>query len=286
MSNLNTSSSRISSPELFDHTLRCLRAGRYDADNDFLGRYVESSLLDRLSFIKRTFSHVLLTGSCGPGVEVLLQEMGYSGIQNKSQTFSDVLVELEGQNPRWAMHDLILSNLNLQWVNDLPGMLWQIRNLLKPDGLFIGALLGGDTLCELKASFLQAEMELYGGASPRVVPMIDLYSSSQLLLRAGFKLPVADRDTLTVTYPNLRKLVTDLRAMGQTNVMFSRHKGVASRRLFQRVEEIYRERFSNPDGKMIATFEVIYLTGWAYHESQQQPLLPGSAKVSLAKGLS
>jgi NADH dehydrogenase [ubiquinone] 1 alpha subcomplex assembly factor 5 len=253
---------------------------RYDGDQDFIARLTEASLIDRLSFIKRTFPHVLMMGSYGPVFVADIQNLGYGSEEIKSinHLVSDTIID--SPDP-WASQDLIISNLNLQWVNDLPGFLWQIRNLLKPDGLFIGSLLGGDTLKELKASFLQAEMELYSGASARVIPMVDLYSASQLLLRADFKLPVADRDMVKVSYPNLAKLMMDLRAMGLTNVMHNRHKFMSSRRFFQRAEEIYSSNYSLQEGRIEATFEVIYLTGWSYHESQQKALKPGSAQMSL-----
>jgi SAM-dependent methyltransferase len=260
---------------------------RYDPESDFLGRLSESSLIDRITFIKRTFSRVLLLGSFSPSFLTDMEALGHGAgkIIHITHMTSDALMDHMVEATSWNSQDLILSNLSLQWVNDLPGVLWQIRNLLKADGLFLSAFLGGDTLKELKTSFCQGELELYGGASPRVIPMIDLYSASQLLLRADFKLPVADRDVIAVTYPNLTKLMHDLRAMGQTNVMHSRHKSMSSRKLFQRVEEIYAQNFSLDDGYLVATFEMIYLTGWSYHESQQKALKPGSAQLSLKHGI-
>lgn len=213
--------------------------------------------------------------------ELQEREHGASSLMHFPVIGGDNLIELSGGKKAFASQDMILSNLHLQWANDLPGLLWQIKHMLRPDGLFLGALPGGDTLSELRFSFLQAEMELFGGASARIVPMSSLYAVSQLLLRADFKLPVADRDVFVVEYPNLEKLMQDLRAMGMTNIMRQRYPYMSSKRFFQRVEEIYREQFSTTDGYLCATFEIIYLTGWSYHENQQKALKPGSAKISL-----
>lgn len=246
-----------------------------------MGRFAEKNLLDRLLFIKRKFSHTLLIGACGLEFEREVLHLGHgeNQMQNIMHKTSDTITN---NQTAWQSIDLIVSNLHLQSVNDVPGIMWQIKNLLKPDGLFLASFLGGDTLKELKASFMAAEMILYGGASARVSPMIDLYSASQLLTRADFKLPVADHDVVHVEYENLNKLMQDLRAMGLTNVLHNRLKKMDSRLLFQYVEDYYHKNFSQKDGLLKATFEIINLTGWKYHESQQKALKPGSAKVSLA----
>lgn len=278
-----TSSIPISSPELFDHILYVHRRRRYKEAEDFLARLAMDSLTGRLSFIKRRFPRVLSLGvGCLDFHENLKREgHGDVHLSHLSVIPGDNLMSLVGGEEAFASQDLILSILNLQWANDLPGLLWQIKHMLKPDGLFIGSFLGGDTLKELKFAFMQAELELFGGASARVVPMSDLYTASQLLMRADFKLPVADRDVVTVEYPNLAKLMADLRSMGLTNIMKRRYPFFSSRRFFQRVEDIYREHFCSPDNFLQATFEFIYITGWSYHESQQKALKPGSAQVSL-----
>jgi len=234
--------------------------------------------MDRIAFIKRDFLSILLIGHYR---QDFVESFPPGSVVHLPYLKDDALVDQLGQPHQWGHFDLIVANLNLHWVNDLPGMLWQIRSLLKPDGLFLGSFLGGETLRELKAAFLQAEMELLGGLSPRVIPMVDLYSASQLLLRADFKLPVADRDTITATYPSVTNLLHDLRKAGQTNVMQARHKSMCSRKLFQRVEALYTQNHSLPDVQLPATFEIIYLTGWSYHESQQKALKPGSAQLSL-----
>jgi SAM-dependent methyltransferase len=181
--------------------------------------------------------------------------------------------------------NLVVSGLSLHWTNDLPGALIQIRRALKPDGLFLGALLGGATLTELRQSLMQAEAELSGGAGPRVSPFADLQDAAALLQRAGFALPVADTDQVQVTYAHPLELVRDLRAMGETNVLLDRARRPLSRRVLARAGEIYAERFAAGAGRVKATFEILTLTGWAPHESQQKPLRPGSAKMRLADAL-
>ena len=181
--------------------------------------------------------------------------------------------------------NLIVSLLSLHWTNDLVGALIQIRRALKPDGLFLGAYLGGATLNELRQSLLAAEVEVTGGAGPRVSPFADGLDAAGLLQRAGFALPVADVDRLTVFYSHPLKLMADLRAMGETNVLADRPRRPLSRAVLARMCEIYAERFARPDGRVPATFEIVSLTGWAPHDSQPRPLKPGSAKMRLAEAL-
>ncbi|CAN7238635.1 methyltransferase domain-containing protein [Phenylobacterium sp. LjRoot164] len=181
--------------------------------------------------------------------------------------------------------DLVVSTLALHWTNDVVGALIQIRRALKPDGLFIGSLLGGATLTELRQSLLAAEAELTGGAGPRVSPFADPYDAAGLLQRSGFALPVADVDRVTVRYAHPLKLLADLRAMGETSVLAERHPKRLTRQVLARAFEIYVERFAEPDGRVPATFEILTLTGWAPDPSQQKPLKPGSAKMRLADAL-
>jgi SAM-dependent methyltransferase len=178
--------------------------------------------------------------------------------------------------------DLAVSSLALQFVNDLPGVLAQIRRALKPDGLFLAAMIGGETLTELRQSFAAAEAEVEGGVSPRVAPFADLRDLGALLQRAGFALPVTDVDRIVVRYDNAFALMQDLRRMGATNILTERRRNPSRRATFVRMAQIYAERFSDPDGRIRATFDVVWLSGWAPHESQQKPLKPGSAKMSLA----
>jgi SAM-dependent methyltransferase len=173
----------------------------------------------------------------------------------------------------------------LQFVNDLPGTLIQVRRALKPDGLFLAAMIGGDSLAELREAFAQAEAEVEGGVSPRVAPFADLRDLGALLQRAGFALPVTDVDRLTVRYASPLALMHDLRHMGAGNALSERRRTPLRRATLHRVFEIYAERFADPDGRIRATFEIVWLSGWAPHESQQQPLRPGSAKTRLADAL-
>lgn len=181
-----------------------------------------------------------------------------------------------------ASLDLAVSALALQFVNDLPGTLIQIRRALRPDGLFMAALIGGDSLAELRAAFADAESEIEGGLSPRVAPFADVRELGALLQRAGFALPVVDSERLTVRYDLVLALMRDLRRMGATNVMHERRRRPLKRAILQRVEAVYADRFSDADGRLRASFEIIWLSGWAPHESQQKPLKPGSAAQRLA----
>jgi len=181
--------------------------------------------------------------------------------------------------------NLIVSGLALHRVNDLPGALIQIRRALCPDGLFMAAVLGAGALLELRRALLEAEIEMTGGASPRVAPFGDVREYGALLQRAGFALPVADAETLTMSYANLRELMREIRALGGGNVLLARSRRPLSRKILERAESLYRERHSLPDGRVSATFEIVYLSGWGPDRSQQKPLKPGSAARRLADAL-
>jgi len=181
--------------------------------------------------------------------------------------------------------DLVVSTLALHWSNDTPGVLIQIRRALRPDGLFLGAILGGSTLTELRQSLTEAEAELSGGAGLRIAPFADAFDAAGLLQRAGFALPVADVDRVRVRYAHPLKLIADLRAMGETNALVDRARQPLSRQVLARACEIYAQRFAEPDGRVVATFDIITMTGWAPHPDQQKPLKPGSAKMRLADAL-
>jgi SAM-dependent methyltransferase len=181
--------------------------------------------------------------------------------------------------------DLVVSALAFQFVNDLPGVLSQIRRALRPDGLLLAAMIGGDTLTELRQSFAVAEAECEGGVSPRVAPFADLRDVGALLQRAGFALPVTDVDRIVVRYDNAFALMQDLRRMGATNILVERRRTPTRRATMLRMAQIYGERFADSDGRIRATFDVIWLSGWAPHESQQKPLKPGSAQASLAEAV-
>lgn len=181
--------------------------------------------------------------------------------------------------------DLILSSFDLHTTNDLPGVLLQIRSALKPDGLFLAAMAGGETLHELRHSLTQAELTVLGGAGPRVLPFADKQQMGALLQRAGFALPVVDSDILGVTYPDLLALLRDLRHMGEGNIIAARRKTLTPRRLFLEAAAYYQQHYSDTDNRLRASFEIIYLIGWAPHDSQQKPLRPGSAQARLADAL-
>jgi SAM-dependent methyltransferase len=181
--------------------------------------------------------------------------------------------------------DLVLSALALHFANDLPGVMAQLRRALRPDGLFLAALLGGDTLTELRQAFAAAEVAIEGGLSPRVLPFADLRDLGALLQRAGFALPVADVDRVVVRYADAFALMQDLRRMGATNVLADRRRTPLRRATLLRMAQVYAERFADNDGRIRATFDIVWLSGWAPHESQQKPLQPGSAKASLEEAV-
>ncbi len=184
-----------------------------------------------------------------------------------------------------ACFDLVVSNLSLHWVNDLPGALVQIRQALKPDGFFCGAMLGGDTLLELRRCLYEAELEVAGGVSPRVSPFAEIKDAGGLLQRAGFALPVVDSDTITVTYANAFALMRELRGMGESNAVLARRKVPATRALLFDAARRYADLYAEPDGRIPVTFQILYLAGWSPHDSQQQPLKPGSGEIPLGQAL-
>jgi SAM-dependent methyltransferase len=276
---------------IFDRRLLRRQRERWARDlhaHDFLLREVAERLADRLSDIARAFPVALDLGTRAGliartlkgrgGIETLIQSANAPLIR---QARPDVIADEEALPFTAECFDAILSNLGLHWVNDLPGALAQIRATLKPDGLFLASLFGAGTLAELRTALMEAELAETGGASPRVSPFADLRDAAGLLQRAGFALPVADLDTITVTYSDFFALLRDLRGMGETNALVDRLKRPTRRTVFARAAAIYQERFANAEGRLPATFQVLFLTGWAPHESQQQPARRGSGQVSL-----
>lgn len=266
-------------PILFDRALlraRQLRAAKLGAEPFLLDR-VSEDLIDRLQAVLRQFTDAADIATPGPGlVGPLASHVG-------SLVHVDIPDdERDGLGLAPASLDLVVSALGLHFANDLPGVLAQLRRALKPDGLLLAAMLGGDTLTELRQSFAAAEAEREGGISPRVAPMADLRDVGALLQRAGFALPVADVDTVVVRYASAFALMADLRRMGATNILVERRRTPLRRATLMRMADIYRERFADPDGRIRATFDIIWLSGWSPHDSQQKPLKPGSAKASLA----
>lgn len=267
------------------------RAARDISKYSFLFQEVAGRLADRLLDITRTFPRALDLGCHSGQLDAALRGGGKIGALVQCdlseamarRASGSVLVADEEALPfAEGSFDLILSNLSLHWVNDLPGTFLQARRCLKPDGLFLAATLGGDTLIELRDSLMAAEIELRDGASPRLSPFMQISDAGALLQRAGFALPVIDNDKITVTYDTMFALMADLRGMGETNATAARPRHFTRRGLFLRAAEIYRQRHANADGRIRATFEVIYLHGWSPHESQQQPLRPGGAEARLA----
>jgi len=262
---------------------------------DFLLRRAVDDMADRLVAVERSFARILNLGAHHGLLGERLAE---------THPAADLVVNLEASAPLLALcklpkvrgdeellpfrdgaFDLIASALSLQFVNDLPGTLIQIRRALKPDGLFLGSVLGGATLQELRQAFTEAELELEGGVSPRVAPMADIRDFGALLQRAGFALPVADTDLVTVTYASPLALMLELRAMGAGNLLTERRKRPLRKATFARAIELYQTHFGTEAGRVRATFEIIHLAGWAPHESQQKPLRPGSARARLADAL-
>ena len=283
--------------EIFDRRLvrqrRDQRAAAFGGF-DFLKAEVAVRMADRLLDISRQFPAALdlgcHTGALGgllaarPDVQLLVS--------------TDLSARMAAQAPGLRVaadeellpfaeesFNLAVSALSLHWVNDLPGALIQVNRALKPDGLFLGAMLGGDTLTELRHAMMQAELAVEPGVAPRVSPFADIRDAGGLLQRAGFALPVADVERITVDYADAFKLMRDLQGMAETNAVLARHKAPLKRRTLVAAMEAYHDLYGRPDGRIPATFDIVYLTGWAPHESQQKPLAPGSAKMRLAQAL-
>ena len=277
------------------------RAARLPAEHDFLVHEAAERLLDRLDDVKRRFPKGLDLG-CRTGI-LAKALSGRGGLE--SILHADISWEMMRtlvNSPRAqgilrntcvvadeellpfasASFDVILSNLSLHWTNDLPGALAQLNRALKPDGLFLATLFGGDTLWELRDSLLRAETEVDGGVSPRVSPFVDVRDAGDLLNRARFTLSVADVDSVTVNYPDIFRLMTDLRGMGETNATQARRRTFTGRAVLLRAGSLYQELYGDQDGRLPATFQIITLTGWAAHASQPKPMRPGSATTRLA----
>ncbi|HMS93816.1 MAG TPA: methyltransferase domain-containing protein [Tabrizicola sp.] len=239
----------------------------------FLHRLAADDLQERLLEVNRRFTnHALIAG--------------FSDFWRGRFAEARVLDPQDALPFAPGAQDLVIHALALHWANDPLGQLIQCRRALKPDGLFLGVMFGGQTLQELRASLAEAEAQVAGGLSPRVLPMGEIRDLGALMQRAGFALPVADSVTQTVHYPDFAALMSELRAMGETNALAARPRHFTRRTVLTRAEAIYHANFPAPDGRITATFELVFLTGWAPHESQQQPLRPGSAKARLADALS
>lgn len=284
-------------PRIFDEDLlvrRRTRAAPNVLAHDFLLQRIAQDFAERLSVVRRSFR---VAADIGAHHGVLGRALtGTAGIEKliSLESTAALLAQCDGIRVLGSPEalpfqegelDLAVSALALHLVNDLPGALIQIRRALKPDGLAMVSLLGGATLHELRQAWLVAEAEIDGGASPRVAPFADVRDLGSLLQRAGFALPVADSETLTVTYASPLAVTQEIKAMGASNMLHERSRRPVSRALLMRAAQVYTDRFQRPDGRVPATFELITLTAWAPHESQQKPLKPGSATARLADAL-
>ena len=270
------------------------RAARDWESRAFLKREIAGRLVDRLDDVRRSFACALDLGSHGDEVATALgdrQTVEWLARADLGHGFARrargpaVVADEELLPFAPESFDLVVSAMDLHWVNDLPGTLVQIRRILRPDGLLLGAMLGGATLWQLRQALAAAESEVEGGLSPRVSPFADLRDAAGLLQRAGFALPVADSETIEVEYETALALMRDLAGMGESNLVADRRRGLARRTTLLRAAEIYGERFALPSGRVAASFDVLFLHGWAPHESQPQPLKPGSAARRLADAL-
>jgi SAM-dependent methyltransferase len=286
----------MSPPPLFDRKLiatRRRRARRIGPATFLMDRAAED-FADRLAPVLRRFDRAADLGTPTGAVRAALAGNGAIATMIALDPACDgdaageslrVVADVEALPFAANALDLVVSAFALETVNDLPGVLIQIRRALKPDGLFLAAMLGGDTLTELRESFAVAETELTGGVSPRVAPFPDLRDMGALLQRAGFALPVADVDRVVARYPSPLALMADLRRMGAANPLVERRRVPLRRATLVRMMEVYADRFADPDGKVRASFDIIWVSGWAPHQGQQQPLRPGSAQARLADAL-
>ena len=297
-----TTSSPHNSAKVFDQSALRLRQARakkrfldkIDASPDFLITHAAKDIAERLALVSRQFSNTIdLFGRTGAMASVMhdaenitkVSRVELPGFHTENTSFevfesaSDLLDV--GENPV----DLLVSAFALHWSNDLPGTLIQLKNSIEPDGLFLGILAGPDTLNELRECLAIAESELFGGVTPRIDPFITVQAAGALMQRAGFALPVIDTETTTIRYDNMYDLINDLRAMAATNVLCAREKQKFSKKLFIRAAEIYANRFADEDGRIRATFELVFMSGWVPHQSQQNPSKPGSAAINLADAI-
>jgi SAM-dependent methyltransferase len=287
----------MSAPQHFDRALlarRLKRAAATFAQAAFLKERVSEDMLDTLAAINRSFPLALDLGARGGVFGRMLRQSPVAekvGALIEADLAADMLpddgVVLDDEALPFGDDslNLIVSGLSLHTVNDLPGTLVQILRALKPDGLFIGALFGGETLKELRACLMEAEIEIRGGYGPRIAPFAESPDLIDLMKRVGYAMPVVDCDRVSVSYEHPLRLLADLRRMGETNVLTERPRKGLNKAILTRMCELYIERFSDSEGRVTATFEIVTLSGWKPHDSQQKPLRPGSAKMRLADAL-
>jgi SAM-dependent methyltransferase len=279
--------------DLCRHRLRAAQASEgtgFEA-HDFLFREIAERMDERLGEVNRHFQSILVVGNHG-GIAAEMVRARYGQATVVRMDLAPGLLAKGAGAPVAAdeealpfapqSFDLVISLLSLHWVNDLPGALLQMRHVLKPDGLLLASIIGGESLKELRQSFLEAEAAIEGGVSPRVSPYLDARTAGGLLQRAGLALPMVDLDNIRVTYESAFNLMNDLRGMGEANSLGARRKTFTRRATILAMAEAYQNRFAMETGRIPATFDILYLTGWAPDESQPKPLKPGSAKASLA----
>lgn len=283
--------------DIFDIDVMLRRRARHAAradEVDFLIARAADDISERIGIVNRTFATAACLGALHGVVARRVQRLENVGTVISCERTAALLERCEAPRIQAdeealpfadASLDLAVSALTLHLVNDLPGALIQIRRALKPDGLFVASLLGGETLKELREAWLIAESEIAGGASPRVAPFADVRDLGGLLQRAGFALPIADSERVIVTYGSPLALMAELKAMAASNMLKARRREPVTRDLLMRAAEVYSDRFGQADGRVRATFEIITLTAWAPDESQPKPLRPGSAKTRLATAL-
>lgn len=283
-----------SPPIIFDRPLARARLARALAKGapDFLMQRAAEDLQDRLATIRRDFPRALDLGTPTPHFAQVLAARPQPAPLRAAAMFpagdeAGARIVADEETLPFAPHslDLVVSGMALHWVNDLPGVFAQVRRSLAPDGLFLACMAGGSSLIELRYALAQAEAEILSGASPRVSPFVEVRDLGALLQRAGFALPVTDADVFTLRYDSMLALCHDLRAMGGSNALAAGSRRPLRRSVFLRAAQIYAEKFSDPDGRVRASFEIVWLSGWAPHESQQKPLKPGSAQMRLADAL-
>lgn len=290
---MTQTSQKSHAPQIFDRALlrqRLNRAARAENPPAYLFERVAEDIAFRLSTVRRDFPRVLDLGSPMPTLAQMLAAPGRLVVRAAPTVAlvgpgGGLVADDEVLPFKNEAFDLVVCALNLHYVNDLPGALAQIRRTLAPNGLFLAALIGGQSLQELRICLTQAQEELEGGASPRVAPFADLRDLGGLLQRAGLALPVTDCDSLVVRFPSALHLMRDLRFMGAANPLVAGARRPLRRATLLRAAALYAEKFSDPDGKVRATFEIIWASGWAPHESQQKPLAPGSAQAKLSDAL-
>ncbi len=259
----------MSGIEIFDTSLILGNRKRIQdgfPEYDFLHNEVLQRLDERFLDVSRDFVNILEISS-------------RKNLKSDNAKFYDLLENREVLNIDKSSLDCVFSNLNLHWINDLPGVFIQINNILKPDGMFLASVFGGDSLSDLRQALMQAEMEISGGVSPRISPFIDIKDMGALMQRAGFALPVVDSDTITVEYSDIFKLMKDLKGMGEGNCLSQRRKNFTPKAVFDRAAEIYPKI----NGKIEAKFEILYIIGWKKHKSQQQPAKRGTGQINLSE---